>query len=72
MLLLCLCISAFCLSGASADTDTLHRGESLHAPSQLVARNGHVRLQIQQDGNLVIYQTMRGMNGMELDIHRIF
>ena len=36
-------------------SDTLKYQESLYSPSQLVAKNGRVKLALQDDGNLVIY-----------------
>ena len=43
---------------AGAD-DTLHKGQTLFAPTQLTAGSGNVRLQIQNDGNLVIVENAK-------------
>jgi hypothetical protein len=41
--------------GGMCATDTLHFGETLYAPNELVADSGNVKLSPQTDGNLVIY-----------------
>ena len=37
-------------------TDTVHYGENLTAPAELVSKSGNAKLKIQTDGNLVVLE----------------
>ena len=53
-------VSALPISGDSgllSDTDTMHVGDSLAVGGQLVSIGSEVKLCVQGDGNLVLYQT---------------
>ena len=58
-------VSAFSLLRPASirDSDTLHKGETLAAPAELVGAGGHVRLQIQVPAPLTLQVTVSRLEG---------